>query len=277
MSNKEIHLTSAGNAYNGCLYILREKGCSLSSEDYGDEGLIYRAEKDGATFAADSPVELLGLYTLWESLGVDWNHQDPNILDEVTLGRYIVEIWGDKSLVNISKLVANELNISKRSKNFLVEVGLPSEEANLSIRFLVEQDRIIRLSEIYTKNSFCLGHFKNLLVIGIEEDKYYLCIDETHDSEGKVVSVDLTSSNPSVRFVNSNIVSFCECLTVYRELKIKAEEADVNDEKIYSLLAQRLKIEINEVDSEALSSKENWWYLIIEKIQKKRLSLFGIN
>ena len=84
--NHNIHLTSAGNTYNGCLYVLRTKGCQLSVEEFDENGsveLLWRAEKDGNTFAADSPVELLGIYTLWENLGEGWNHQKPDILNEL--------------------------------------------------------------------------------------------------------------------------------------------------------------------------------------------------
>lgn len=81
--NDGLHLTVAGNTYNGCLLILREKGCTLSIENLGDDGIIWRAQKGDNSFSADSPVELLGLFSLWENLGSKWNHQYPDILEEL--------------------------------------------------------------------------------------------------------------------------------------------------------------------------------------------------
>ncbi|MGR3277442.1 hypothetical protein ACSYAD_20290 [Acaryochloris marina NIES-2412] len=80
---KLVHLTSAGNTYGGCLLILKREGCHLSSQDFGKDGLIYWAEYNGNTFAANSPVELLGLFTLWKELGNNWNYPSLDIWDAV--------------------------------------------------------------------------------------------------------------------------------------------------------------------------------------------------
>ncbi|MBX2864233.1 MAG: hypothetical protein KTR27_11845 [Leptolyngbyaceae cyanobacterium MAG.088] len=80
---KDVHLTDAGNTYNGCLLLLREKGCKLSVECVEDNEIIYHAEMESVSFAADNPVSLLGLCELWNSLGTTWNCQKPDIIGEL--------------------------------------------------------------------------------------------------------------------------------------------------------------------------------------------------
>lgn len=77
-----ITIIAAGNTYNSCLLILRSKGYELHAEE-SDERLTWMASKDGNSFLAYSPPELLGIVTLGESLGNDWNQQQPNLLGEV--------------------------------------------------------------------------------------------------------------------------------------------------------------------------------------------------
>lgn len=63
-------LGSAGNVHATCLRILRAKGYALArdvgryEDDDGPYG--YLAEKDGFTFAANDPIELLGLAAIYE-------------------------------------------------------------------------------------------------------------------------------------------------------------------------------------------------------------------
>jgi hypothetical protein len=76
-------LVAAGNTYNPCLLVLRSKGYHLWAEESG-ERLLWNASKNGHSFMAYSPPELLGLVVLWENLGNDWNQQSPDILSEVT-------------------------------------------------------------------------------------------------------------------------------------------------------------------------------------------------
>lgn len=52
-------------------------------ECFEDNGLIYRTEIKGATFASDNPVSFLGLFELWNSLERRWNCQEPDILAEL--------------------------------------------------------------------------------------------------------------------------------------------------------------------------------------------------
>src|SRR5215469_8364167 len=61
-------IVAAGNTYNPCLLVLRQKGYLLSAEE-GGELTLWEAKKDGLSFAGLSPPELLGIVALWERFG----------------------------------------------------------------------------------------------------------------------------------------------------------------------------------------------------------------
>lgn len=75
-------LVAAGNTYNPSLIVLRAKGYELWLEPR-DDGSLWLARKDQQTFLAFSAPELLGLVVLWETLGAEWNQQEPSIYEEL--------------------------------------------------------------------------------------------------------------------------------------------------------------------------------------------------
>ncbi len=75
-------LVAAGNTYNPCLLVLFERGYDLSAEEDGDR-MLWNATKGEASFTGYSPPELLGIVTLWEAYGPDWNRQEPNLISEI--------------------------------------------------------------------------------------------------------------------------------------------------------------------------------------------------
>ena len=79
-----MNLVAAGNTYNPALIVLRQKGYQLQAED-DDAGkrVLWMASKGEDSFLAYSPPELLGIVVLGESLGRDWNQQEPNLLGDL--------------------------------------------------------------------------------------------------------------------------------------------------------------------------------------------------
>lgn len=75
-------LVAAGNTYNPCLLLLRDKGYHLWAEE-SDDRMLWNASKNEHQFMAYSPPELLGIVVLWESFGEGWNQQHPNLIGEV--------------------------------------------------------------------------------------------------------------------------------------------------------------------------------------------------
>ncbi len=79
----QFSLVAAGNTTNPALLVLKAKGCELQIEQEGDEATVYIARKDGREFLGYSAAEVLGLVTLWENLGDNWNKQEPDLLTEL--------------------------------------------------------------------------------------------------------------------------------------------------------------------------------------------------
>jgi hypothetical protein len=67
-----MSLSSSGNVHNTCLGILRQRNFALSVDGGLDADECYPtdclwiAEKDGYRFAADNPIELLGLVAIYD-------------------------------------------------------------------------------------------------------------------------------------------------------------------------------------------------------------------
>jgi hypothetical protein len=89
-------LSSHTNVYNTCLRILRQRGYRLWVEGELDHNVMYpndlawMAEKNGKTFQADNPIELLGLAAIYEYVNPVgetqpdwWTVPGANIKDEL--------------------------------------------------------------------------------------------------------------------------------------------------------------------------------------------------
>ena len=81
--NKEFELSIriAGNTLIPCLQAIRAKGYAISNYFISDtpgewENHQWDAEKEGRRFSATSPEELLGLISMWEVRGNDWQLKD---------------------------------------------------------------------------------------------------------------------------------------------------------------------------------------------------------
>lgn len=78
-----VRIAPAGNTYNPCLQILKNKGYHLWAEETSEQ-VLWNAEKDDTAYMGYSPPELLGIVVLGETFGADWNRQEPDLLDEIT-------------------------------------------------------------------------------------------------------------------------------------------------------------------------------------------------
>lgn len=76
MTDYKFSLRIAGNTQNPVLIILKDKGYRLWAEEHNDESLSWNADQNGRLFSATDPVELLGLVTLWEVRGNDWQSKE---------------------------------------------------------------------------------------------------------------------------------------------------------------------------------------------------------
>jgi hypothetical protein len=77
-----VNIVAAGNTHNPCLLLLKRKGYQLQAEESGGQ-VLWTAGKDDNTYLAYSPPELLGIVILGESLGNEWNQQQPNLISDI--------------------------------------------------------------------------------------------------------------------------------------------------------------------------------------------------
>lgn len=79
-------LITTYGTYNPSLIILENKGykLSVSYATDNDNVTLYYASCTNSMFAAHSAPELLGLVTLWEHFGENWNRQTPDLISELT-------------------------------------------------------------------------------------------------------------------------------------------------------------------------------------------------
>ena len=84
LDNESIFALSYTYAtHNPALIILSEKGYRISISDESDEGPpTFVATSTGRRFAAGGGAELLGLVTIWEHFGENWNVKEPDIMGE---------------------------------------------------------------------------------------------------------------------------------------------------------------------------------------------------
>lgn len=81
-----VKIASAGNSDTACYGALIQKGyrVSIIVNSDGKTGL-YQAEKDGNVFIGHSPIETLGLVSLYELRGVKWGPSNSEIDEYIEL------------------------------------------------------------------------------------------------------------------------------------------------------------------------------------------------
>jgi len=95
----ESKIRVAGNTHYPCLIALVQKGydvviCSTVNSSHEE----FEAEKDGNTFSATNPQELLGLVAMWEVRGQRWREfsdDDRRIQQEIEDGARIYDDDGN--------------------------------------------------------------------------------------------------------------------------------------------------------------------------------------
>lgn len=82
-SGKLFSLSITFGTHNPALLILREKGykIEITLDKHGGPS-TFIATSPGRRFAACGGAELLGLVTIWEHYGENWNRQEPDVMDE---------------------------------------------------------------------------------------------------------------------------------------------------------------------------------------------------
>lgn len=79
MTHHPLLICAAGNVVVPSYLALQSKGYLLETLSPGQDDEKWWAEKDGLRFQADNLIELLGLVTMYEIRGIDWQASDEEI------------------------------------------------------------------------------------------------------------------------------------------------------------------------------------------------------
>ena len=92
----KFHLAEAGNITNPALLILRDKGYEIGVEPPEEENSSWNwwAEKDGNLFTGSNPAMILGLISIWETRGENWQTQEN---EEWLFDKFLDEAYPNQS------------------------------------------------------------------------------------------------------------------------------------------------------------------------------------
>lgn len=130
------------------------------------------------------------------------------------------------------------------TKAILCDIGVPKSPTPF-IEFNITEIEDIMLGEQY-------------YVIG-NDFGTKICVNH----QGEVLSIDLEGEYP-MRYINSNLSSFLECIAIYLSFEDAMKSSD--EEEIGQVI-DKLKENFDLIDSSALCSNENWWPVILEQIE----------
>lgn len=188
--------------------------------------------------------------------------------------RKIINFWGAHNLSRAQPELLESINISDKSKQFLIEVGLPRElDLFYKINFYLEDDVLPRLdikNYLPPKLYYKYQAIKQPIIIGSEDNIYdSICIFELDEYVGGYVysvGIDKEMIN-GIYFMNSSVEQLAEFFYLYQNYHLKAErENKLNDEEKYYHLTEELAYEMYKVDARVFESEDNWWRLILEKM-----------
>ncbi len=75
----KLRIAAAGNTEIPAYLALRAKGYSVRWERRKEQTEFWYAEKDGREFVAEGPIELLGIVSMFEVRGNNWEATDKEI------------------------------------------------------------------------------------------------------------------------------------------------------------------------------------------------------
>ena len=135
-------------------------------------------------------------------------------------------------------------DLSNNTKKILCDIGLPYEPLKF-IQFNIGEIADIRLDEEY-------------IIIG-NDFGTNICVN--HKDE--IVSIDIENEYP-IRFINKDLETFLKFVVIFLSYEKEIDEAD--DDEINQVM-QKVRMEFDIIDIQALSSEENWWSIILEQIE----------
>jgi hypothetical protein len=154
------------------------------------------------------------------------------------------------TFIRFSKGELAGLPLPASSSTFLQNTGLPQVDEDLFIHF-VPQVGGLRPRTYQGMQYVVIGNdYGNSVVVRVDD--------------GQIFSVPEEGVDVPVRFVNTDIQSLARFVTIY--LQALPHLRIVDDDEA-SRMVDRLEVQFNEVDPQALSDDENWWAVILEQVR----------
>jgi len=171
-----------------------------------------------------------------------------------------VKTFGQNNLIRANPKAVRKLKIPKRSKKFLIEIGLPKEKI-LLCEFDLNLDEFPTIQEYAQKNNRSIQCDRLFRRIGYDGGTH-ICISEENES-GEIFVVDLKGELPTA-FVNSNIETFAGFLALYVEACRNYGEV-TESEMIDG--AHEFDKKLRDLDPPAFRDEETWWSCITEQLK----------
>lgn len=159
---------------------------------------------------------------------------------------HILKYWNEAPVKFSPELLSN-CQLPLETKNFLQTVGVPPWYGAKDYPYAIFRANHIRKYTYQNDVYIVLGEGVNEIKVSLREPS------------GEVFII--TSEKQPPQFINTTIQCFVAFLILFKELPSQAD--DDTDKLIFYKLRQQL---INK-DTNALSEKGNWWSLILEDIE----------
>ncbi|WP_372368779.1 hypothetical protein [Candidatus Uabimicrobium sp. HlEnr_7] len=167
-------LAAAGNTHTPALRVLHKKGYTITEEEFSPCILHYIACKDKRIFHASSPVELLGIVSLWEYTQDSWQEAFSDLayedivcevgdkrrsVEEDLLHRKQDEIFNDEKLISVISHLKTfpELTVLDFADSNITDKGV-----ELLSSFVKLEELCLSSTRITDKSLKTLGQFTNL-------------------------------------------------------------------------------------------------------------------
>lgn len=174
----------------------------------------------------------------------------------ITPSEFVAQ-WGEDDLVRNTPKALTDLKISKASKLFLAEAGLPAH-AGFGLQFDRFEDEMPTLSEAFPNDYVFPTEYRHYRPIGVD---YATIICLAEQDAGRIYSVDIDGHLPT-RLMSSDVPRLAESLLAFRRQGKWAQETHPSEEEL-KLSVLKMREELHQQDPEAMRDEQSYWPQVI--------------
>ena len=162
------------------------------------------------------------------------------------------------NLVPVSEQAVSGFSLSKETKDFLVNIGLPNETDKKlkDLLLLTFYHSSPKIREIALQNN-------KYIIIG-DQEEVLTAIDQ---ATNEVYAVDETGETWSIqsKLINSSVQNLMHCLGVYLSHEDKLVNA--NDAEAKNIV-NSIRQQFSSIDAKALADENSFWSTILEQVEQ---------